>query len=249
MGELIVRAEHITKSYRKISGFHVKESKVLDDASIHIHRGDIYGFVGVNGAGKTTLMRVITGLCRPQSGEIELFGGQNCQRSRMGGIIEAPTFYPYMTARENLRLCQIMREKERSDQEIDDLFSMTGLDEYDTEKLKAGKFSLGMKKRLGLAMALLGEPEFLFLDEPLNGLDPIGIENFHELIRKLNREKHMTILISSHLLRNLEQVATCYGFIHQGKMLKEISAADLNEKGKIETYFADLIGKNKRGDL
>ena len=202
----------------------------LDHLSMHIPRGAIYGFVGKNGAGKTTLIRLICGLQKPTSGGYSLFGKpytdkdiRNC-RKRMGAVVETPSLYLDMTAQDNLK------EQYRvlglpSFESIPQLLELVGL--ADTGKKKTGNFSLGMKQRLGIAIALAGNPDFLVLDEPANGLDPQGIIEMRELILRLNREKHITVLISSHILDELSRLATHYGFIDSGTILKEITAQEL----------------------
>ena len=209
---------------------HYKSFKALDALTMHVPKGSIYGFVGRNGAGKTTLIRVICGLQAPTSGEYALYGIDSREkaiarsRRRMGAVVETPSIYLDMTAEDNLK------EQYRvlglpSFKGIPELLKLVGLE--DTGKKKARNFSLGMKQRLGIAVALAGDPDFLVLDEPVNGLDPQGIIEIRELILKLNRERHITVLISSHILDELSRLATHYGFIDGGRMLKEISAADL----------------------
>lgn len=228
MEEIIFRAEKIVKKYRKKRTF-----TALNGIDMEIRRGDIYGFVGQNGAGKTTLIRILAGWVTQTSGNIELFGesGQKnlCQKRRyINGIIETPAFYPDLTARDNLEICRLQRGI--SDREcIQKLLKIVGLAEAEEAGRKTKNFSLGMKQRLGIAMALLGKPQFLFFDEPLNGLDPVGIRDFNKLIRAMSKSG-ITILISSHMLRELNSLATCYGFIHKGKMLEQISSKELAEK-------------------
>ena len=202
----------------------------LDHLSMRIPRGAIYGFVGKNGAGKTTLIRLICGLQKPTSGTYSLFGKpytdrdiRNC-RKRMGAVVETPSLYLDMTAQDNLK------EQYRvlglpSFESIPKLLELVGL--AGTGKKKAGNFSLGMRQRLGIAIALAGNPDFLVLDEPANGLDPQGIIEMRELILRLNREEHITVLISSHILDELSRLATHYGFIDGGTILKEITAQEL----------------------
>ena len=202
----------------------------LDHLSMRIPKGSIYGFVGKNGAGKTTLIRLICGLQKPTSGSYSLFGKpytdrdiKNC-RKRMGAVVETPSLYLDMTAQDNLK------EQYRvlglpSFESIPQLLELVGL--ADTGKKKTGNFSLGMRQRLGIAIALAGSPDFLVLDEPANGLDPQGIIEMRELILRLNREKHITVLISSHILDELSRLATHYGFIDGGTILKEITAQEL----------------------
>ena len=209
---------------------HYKSFKALDALTMHVPKGSIYGFVGRNGAGKTTLIRVICGLQAPTSGEYALYGVDSREKSvvrsrrRMGAVVETPSIYLDMTAEDNLK------EQYRvlglpSFEGIPELLKLVGLE--DTGKKKAKNFSLGMKQRLGIAIALAGDPDFLVLDEPVNGLDPQGIIEIRELILKLNRERQITVLISSHILDELSRLATHYGFIDGGRMLKEISAAEL----------------------
>lgn len=204
--------------------------KALDDLSLHIPRGSIYGFVGKNGAGKTTFIRLICGLQNPTKGSYTLYGVKNTQkvitkvRRRMGAVVETPSIYLDMTAEENLK------EQYRilglpSFDDIPELLNLVGL--ADTGKKKAKNFSLGMRQRLGIAVALAGNPDFLVLDEPVNGLDPQGITEMRELILKLNRERQITFLISSHILDELSRLATHYGFIDRGHIVREISAKEL----------------------
>lgn len=210
---------------------HYKGVPVVDGVSMHIRRGDIYGFVGRNGAGKTTVMRLVCGLIQKSGGDYELFGKPDIDpsilsaRRRTGAIIEAPSVYPEMTAEQNLT--EQCRALGVSASGIPALLSYVGLE--NTGRKKARNFSLGMRQRLGIAMSLVGSPDLLILDEPVNGLDPQGIVEIRELLLRLNREKGITILISSHILGELSKLATCYGFIEKGKLLKEISAADLEE--------------------
>ena len=204
----------------------------LDGVNLSIEKGQIYGLVGRNGAGKTTLIRLISGQSFPSSGEIVLFGastpaGLNQARSRTGAMVETPSFYPYLTARQNLEYYRIQRGIPGRHC-VDEALERVNL--ADTGKKKFKNFSLGMKQRLGLALALLNQPEFLLLDEPINGLDPEGIVEVRELLLQLNRERQTTVLISSHILSELSALATCYGFIEKGCLLEEISARALQEK-------------------
>ena len=207
-----------------------KNFKALDALTMHVPKGSIYGFVGRNGAGKTTLIRIICGLQAPTSGCYVLYGREHTakdivrSRRRMGAVVETPSIYMDMTAEDNLK------EQYRilglpSFQGIEELLALVGL--ADTGRKKAKNFSLGMKQRLGIAIALAGDPDFLVLDEPVNGLDPQGIIEIRELILKLNRERQITVLISSHILDELSRLATHVGFIDDGRMLKEISAEEL----------------------
>lgn len=204
--------------------------KALDELSMGVPKGSIYGFVGKNGAGKTTLIRLVCGLQTPTSGEYSILGIGNTQkeiiksRRRMGAVIEAPSIYTDMTAEDNLRI-QYRVLGLSSDKGISEILKMVGLE--NTGKKKVKDFSLGMRQRLGIAVALVGKPDFLVLDEPVNGLDPQGIVEIREIILKLNREREITVLISSHILDELSRLATYFGFIDNGKMVKEISAAEL----------------------
>lgn len=203
----------------------------LESVSMHIPKGAIYGFVGRNGAGKTTLIRLICGLQDPTSGTYSIYGISNKDkkidkmRQRMGAVIETPAIYPNMSARDNL-ITQCLVLGLPAYDEVDELLNLVGLS--NTGKKRVYNFSLGMKQRLGIAMALCGNPDFLILDEPTNGLDPQGIIEIRELILKLNREYQITILISSHILDELSRIATHYGFIEKGKIIKEVTAEDIN---------------------
>ena len=219
--EYVLETKTLTKRYRSFTA--------LNGLTMRIPKGAIYGFVGRNGAGKTTLIRLICGLQEPTDGSYTLYGVENTQpkiirsRSRMGAVVESPAIYPDMTARENLRQ-QYRVLGLPSDDGIDEL-CLVGLG--DTGKKKAKNFSLGMRQRLGIAIALSGNPDFLVLDEPVNGLDPQGIIEMRKLILKLNREHGITVLISSHILDELSRLATHYGFIDGGRMVKEMSAEEL----------------------
>ena len=221
--EYILTADSLSKHYRHF--------KALSDLSIHVPKGAIYGFIGKNGAGKTTLIRLICGLQGPTSGNYKLYGVKNTDprihrcRRRIGAVIETPSIYMDMTAEENLKeQYRIIGLPDFGD--IPELLKLVGLE--NTGRKKAKNFSLGMRQRLGIAIALAGNPDFLILDEPINGLDPQGIIEMRELILKLNREYQITFLISSHILDELSRLATHYGFIDGGHMVKEISAKELD---------------------
>ena len=215
----------LCKSYRNF--------KALHRLNMHIPKGAIYGFVGKNGAGKTTLIRQICGLQNPTSGSYSLYGVKNTDpairkvRKRMGAVVETPAIYQDMTAAENLKM-QYQLLGLPSFEGIPELLELVGLEKVG--KKKAKDFSLGMRQRLGIAIALYGNPDFLVLDEPVNGLDPQGIIEIRELILKLNREHGITVLISSHILDELSRLATHYGFIDGGCMIKEISAQELESR-------------------
>lgn len=219
-----LRTKELTKKYKNFTA--------LNGLTMNVPQGSIYGFVGRNGAGKTTLIRLITGLQHPSSGTFELYDVQNNDRRisqsrrRMGAVVETPAIYLDLNAKDNLK--QQYRMLGLPDMNgIDELLELVGL--ADTGKKKAKNFSLGMRQRLGIAVALCGGPDFLVLDEPINGLDPQGIIEIRELILKLNRERNITILISSHILDELAKLATHYGFIDHGKMVREMSAEELEQ--------------------
>lgn len=196
--------------------------------NITIERGDIYGFIGKNGAGKTTTMKLILGLNFPDEGKIEYFGGTPPEKAcrKIGSLIEAPGLYKNCTAYENMKRFSILSGG--TDKEIKDRLRLVGLG--NTGNKKAGGFSLGMRQRLGIAIALLGDPEFLILDEPINGLDPEGIREIRDVIASLNRERGVTFLISSHLLDELAKVVTKYGILSGGVLQEEITAKQLEER-------------------
>lgn len=209
-----------------------KNFQALNGLTMHVPKGAIYGFVGKNGAGKTTLIRLICGLQEPTSGEYTLYGRKNTEkdivksRRRMGAVVETPSIYLDMTAEDNLRQQYHILGLPSFDG-MHDILKLVGLE--NTGKKKAKNFSLGMRQRLGIAISLVGDPDFLMLDEPANGLDPQGIVDIRELILKLNRERQITVLVSSHILDELSKFATHYGFIDNGRIIKEISAAELEE--------------------
>ena len=223
--EYVLTTNALTKRYRGFSA--------LDGLSMHIPKGAIYGFVGRNGAGKTTLIRIICGLQQPTNGSYTIYGVNNSSpimaysRRRMGAVVETPSIYLDMSAGENI-LQQYRVLGLPSDDGAEELLRLVGLD--GTGRKKARNFSLGMRQRLGIATALAGKPDFLVLDEPVNGLDPQGIIEMRELILKLNRERGITVLISSHILDELSRLATHYGFIDSGRMVKEMSAEELEAR-------------------
>lgn len=212
-----------------------KKQMAVNGVDMNIERGDIYGFVGENGSGKTTVIRLITGLIFPYAGSFQLFGVDNrskeigAARSRVGAIVENPSIYLNMSAYDNLKTQSTVLGI-NDDEKIRSVLSDVGLEALYGEKKHASNFSLGMRQRLGIAMALLGDPEFLILDEPMNGLDPAGIVGIRELILKLNRERGITFLISSHILTELSLVATKYGIISKGKLIQEITAEQLHNQ-------------------
>lgn len=220
--DYILKTNSLSKSYGNF--------KALNGLTMSIPKGAIYGFVGKNGAGKTTLIRMICGLQEPSSGDYILYGRKNTDkeivksRRRMGAVVETPSIYLDMTAEENLKQQYCILGLPSFDG-LNEILKLVGLE--NTGKKKAKNFSLGMRQRLGIAIALAGDPDFLILDEPTNGLDPQGIIEIRELILKLNREQQITVLISSHILDELSKLATYYGFIDDGHIVKEMSAAEL----------------------
>lgn len=222
--DTILKTKNLTKKYHN--------QLAVNNVNMEIKQGDIYGLVGKNGAGKTTLLRMISGLTMPSSGEIDLFNetssqGLNKSRMRTGAIIETPSFFPYLSAKKNLEYYRIQRGIAEKDS-IDYALKIVGLNDTGNKKFK--NFSLGMKQRLGLALTIMSSPDILILDEPINGLDPTGIVEFREILLKLNRERNTTILISSHILSELSQLATTYGFIHNGVFLEQLSSEELSNK-------------------
>ena len=222
--EYVLRTNAICKNY--------KDYKALNGLSMNVPKGFIYGFVGKNGAGKTTLIRLICGLQEPTSGEYTLYGRKNTDKSilksrrRIGAVVETPSIYLDMTAQENLKQqYQILGLP--SYDGLEEILKLVGLEH--TGRKKAKNFSLGMRQRLGIAIALVGDPDFLVLDEPVNGLDPQGIIEMRELLLNLNRKHQITVLISSHILDELSRLATHYGFIDKGYLVKEITAKELED--------------------
>lgn len=223
MSEILLQTSGLTKQF----GNH----KAVDHVNLHIKRGAVYGFIGRNGAGKTTFLKMISGLSKPTEGEIEMFGykGKELEniRSRVGCLIEAPGLYGNMSAYENLKIkCKLFGISKKG--YIDDILKTVGLENTGNKKTK--HFSLGMKQRLGIGLALVGEPDLLVLDEPINGLDPQGIAEIRETIIKLRDERNMTILISSHILEELSKIATDYGIIHNGCLIQELTHEELMKR-------------------
>lgn len=229
--EYVLTTSGLSKKYGKF--------QALNDLSMHIPKGAIYGFVGRNGAGKTTLIRLICGLQEPINGSYSIYGidytdkAISKSRRRMGAVVETPSIYLDMTAEDNLKQQALILGLPTYDS-IPEILKLVGLE--NTGRKRARNFSLGMKQRLGIAVALMGNPDFLVLDEPVNGLDPQGIIEVRELILKLNREKNITVLISSHILDELSRLATHYGFIDKGTLVKEISAEELEAACRKCTY-------------
>lgn len=204
--------------------------QVLKQVDVTIQKGQIYGLVGKNGAGKTTLMRILTGLTKQQAGSMWLLGedgknGYDAARKKMGSIIETPSFYPFFDGKTNL---EYYNQQLGGKANVDEVLDLVGLGKSGKKKFK--NYSLGMKQRLGIGLAILNDPDFLVLDEPINGLDPMGIVEVRNLIRKLNQERNITIIISSHILGELESIATNYGFLDKGIILEELSKEELEHK-------------------
>lgn len=231
----ILKTTNLTKTF--------KDKNVVSNVNMNIKKGEIYGFLGPNGAGKTTIMKLITNLVKPTEGEIEIFGEKLTNTSyevlkRMGTIIEYPVFYDKVTGRDNLELhCEYMgyHNKEAIDQALD------LVDLKDIENKAVKDYSLGMKQRLGIARAILTKPELLILDEPINGLDPIGIKDMRNLLRMLNKEYGMTILISSHILSEIEQIADTIAVINNGRLVEEVSMEEI--RGEKSEYI-EIVTKD-----
>lgn len=232
--EYVLRTFDVCKRYKK--------QYALNGLSMNIKKGDIYGFVGENGSGKTTIIRVINGIIFAESGTYELFGVKSTdsaitkQRRRVGAVVETPSIYKNMSARDNI-ICHGEVVGVDARDKVDEILDSVGLSDVKNDSKKAGNFSLGMRQRLGIAMALVNDPEFLILDEPMNGLDPAGIVEVRNLILKLNQEKNITFLISSHILTELALVATKYGLISKGKIIKEITSEELNNELEKKTLI------------
>ncbi|OSB19364.1 bacitracin ABC transporter ATP-binding protein [Clostridium sporogenes] len=224
--ENILQTYNLTRKYGTTA--------VVDNINMNIKKGEIYGFLGRNGAGKTTTLRMIMGLISPTKGQYELFGKKMGDREvfgRIGAIIETPGFYPNLTARENLDIHRRLMGIPNKEY-VDEVLETVGLTNYDIKKKKVKKYSLGMKQRLGVARALLHKPELLILDEPTNGLDPVGIKEMRETLLDLNKKKEITILVSSHILGEIQQLATKIGIIHKGKLLEEIDYKNFEKKNR-----------------
>lgn len=214
MKEYVIETRQVTKPYGPILA--------LDNVSIHVKPGEIYGLIGDNGAGKTTLLKTLSGHIWPAKGEVSLFGKQGEKnleqcRKQIGCMIEEPGFFPYMSVEKNVEYYRILKGipgKERTEE----VLRLVEL--WDRRKSKGRELSMGMKQRLGLAIAMIGEPQLLILDEPINGLDPSGIIGFRNILQKLNQEKNITILLSSHILPELQQTATVFGFMSKGKLME-----------------------------
>lgn len=241
--EYVIETKQVTKPYGSLLA--------LDKVSIHVKPGEIYGLIGDNGAGKTTLLKTLAGHIRPSEGTVYLFGRtgeknlEQCRR-QIGSMIEQPGYFPYLSVEKNIEYCRILKGvpgKEKTGE----VLKLVGL--WDRRKSKCRELSMGMKQRLGLATAMIGEPGILILDEPINGLDPSGMMEFRDTLLRLNREKNITILLSSHILSELWQTAVTFGFMYKGKLMEEAGIQELKEKcqdsleiavSDVETYAALL---------
>lgn len=219
---------------------------VVDRVNMHIPEGSIYGFVGENGSGKTTIMRLLTGIASPSEGNFEMFGVKNtdskiyAKRKEISAIVETVSMVPTMTALDNIKFQELYLGVKLTPERRHELLKIVHLDEVGKKKVK--NFSLGMRQRMGIALALLNDPKFMLLDEPMNGLDPQGIAELRELLIDLNRNHGITILISSHILSELEKIATTYGFISHGKLIEELTVEELQDKCRksVTIKFADV---------
>lgn len=221
MREIVLQARQLTKRYKRFTA--------LDNADMTVYREDIYGLIGRNGAGKTTFMKIVTGLTEKSEGEYEIFGKKgtaaNREKKRVGCLIESPAFFGNMTAYQNLKYYALQKGI-TDDEQIDEALDLVNLTAEKNKKFR--KFSLGMKQRLGIALAVMDHPDLIILDEPINGLDPIGISELRDTFKKLSRERGITLIISSHILSELYMVANRFLFIEKGKVLKEISKEELD---------------------
>ena len=219
--EYVMELDGLTKSFRK--------RKAVDNFTLKMEKGHIYGLIGPNGAGKTTIMKMMAGLTEPDSGTMKYFGSEDVdsKRKRMSFIIEEPYMEYNMTAQENMRYLMYLRGV-ADEKRVDELLEYVGL--KDTGRKAAGKFSMGMRQRLGLAMSLISKPEIMVLDEPINGLDPEGILDIRNMLAELVRNEKMTILISSHILKELSALCTDYAIVREGCLIEELSAEELERK-------------------
>ena len=223
--DYMLKVTDVCKKYGK--------TEVLKQMSFEVPKGSIYGLVGRNGAGKTTIMRIISGLQKPTSGKVE-YGFDHKGYGKIGALVELPSIYSSKSARENL-IFQYMNLGLKIDDSIDEILKLISLD--NTGKKKAGRFSLGMRQRLGIGMAMAGNPDMLILDEPINGLDPQGIIEIRDLLQRLNREKGITIIISSHILSELSKLATNFAFVEDGTVVKEITTEEVENAGGVQSDF------------
>lgn len=239
--DYIIETQHLTKAFNK--------NIVVNDVSINVKRGQIYGLLGRNGAGKTTIMRMLLNLALPTKGQIKLFGEEISKNQqniyhRIGSLIESPGFYNNLTGRQNLRILSKLRGNHK-ESSVDDALEIVGLKEEHTKIFS--NYSLGMKQRLGIAAAIMHEPELLILDEPTNGLDPVGIALVREYLEQLCKETGTTILISSHILNEIEQIADVIGILHEGQMVEEVSMDLLHEKNR--EYIEFVVSDAKKASF
>lgn len=223
--DYMLKVTDVCKKYGK--------TEVLKQMSFEVPKGSIYGLVGRNGAGKTTIMRIISGLQKPTSGKVE-YGFDHKGYGKIGALVELPSIYSSKSARENL-IFQYMNLGLKIDDSIDEILKLISLD--NTGKKKAGRFSLGMRQRLGIGMAMAGNPDMLILDEPINGLDPQGIIEIRDLLQRLNREKGITIIISSHILSELSKLATNFAFVEDGTVVKDVTTEEVENAGGVQSDF------------
>ena len=219
----VIQTRELSKRY--------KDNWAVDRLELVVEQGDVYGFIGRNGAGKSTTLKLLCGLARPTQGEALIFGKpirDSVARRRVGALIEQPGLYPDLSGRENLRLYATLLGLDSPARQVDEILETVGLSPKEKKPVK--HYSMGMKQRLGVGLALLGGPDLLLLDEPINGLDPEGIREMRELLLRLNRERGLTLLISSHILGELSKIATRYGIIRQGRMVEQITAGELTQK-------------------
>lgn len=234
----LVETNNLTKVY--------SDRAVVDGVNMHIPEGSIYGFVGENGSGKTTIMRMLTGIAKPSKGSFTMLGAKNTSsqiyaaRKHISAIVENVSYVPSMNALDNIKYQELYLGIKLTPEERQELLKTVHLD--DVGKKKVGNFSLGMRQRMGIALALMNKPKFMLLDEPMNGLDPQGIAELRDLLIHINRENGITILISSHILSELEKIATTYGFISHGKLIEELSVEELQDKCRksVTIKFADV---------
>ena len=234
----LVETNNLTKKYNGRA--------VVDGVNMHIPEGSIYGFVGENGSGKTTIMRLLTGIARPSKGSFVMLGAKNTSqqiyaaRKQISAIVETVSYVPSMTALDNIKYQELYLGIKLTKEQREDLLKTVHLEDVGKKKVK--NFSLGMRQRMGIALALMNNPKFMLLDEPMNGLDPQGIAELRDLLIHINREKGITILISSHILSELEKIATTYGFISHGKLIEELTVEELQDKCRksVTIKFADV---------
>ena len=221
--EYILTTDNLSKIYG--------EKRAADAISLHIRKGDVYGLIGRNGAGKTTVLKMICGLSTPTSGSVTFMGKTGAElsqvRNKIGSLIETPGLFPKMSAYQNVKI-KCIASGRNNDAYIKSLLELVGLSKVG--KKPAQSFSLGMKQRLGIALALVGDPEFIVLDEPINGLDPQGIAEMRDIIHKLSKERGMTVIVSSHILEELEKVADSFGIINDGKLMDEFTSEELEKR-------------------